>query len=244
MAAALLGWLAPGPGLRWLDLGCGTGTLSESVQQATGPGSVTGVDRSPEFVAFARRRLPGPGAQFGVADATALPFRDGSFDVVASGLVLNFLPDPARTLAEAARVTVPGGTVAAYVWDYAGRMQLIRQFWDAAAELDPAAQQGDQGERFPLCRPEPLAALFRIALAGVQVRELEIPTRFASFDDYWEPFLGAQGPAPAYAMSLPERDRERLRERLRARLPAAPDGTIALVARAWAARGTVLRAAE
>ena len=145
-------------------------------------------------------------------------------------------------LAEMARVTRTGGRVAAYVWDYAGRMEPMRRFWEAAAALDPSAAALDEGRRFPICRPEPLARLFRDAgLAGVEVRPIEVPTRFRDFDDYWAPFLGGQGPAPGYAMALDEPRRAMLREELRARLPAASDGSIPLVARAWAARGVAAR---
>jgi SAM-dependent methyltransferase len=152
--------------------------------------------------------------------------------------VLNFVPDPGQAVREMARVTRPGGRVAAYVWDYAGRMELMRHFWDAAAALDPAAAELDEGRRFGLCRPEPLARLLRDAgLAGVEVRPVEVPTRFRDFDDYWDPFLGGQGPAPGYASSLDEPRRAALRAALRARLPAAADGSIPLVARAWAAAG-------
>jgi SAM-dependent methyltransferase len=124
---------------------------------------------------------------------------------VVSGLVLNFVPDPALAAREMTRVARPGGRVAAYVWDYAGRMELIRHFWDAAAALDPAAAELDEGRRFGLCQPEPLGRLFRDAgLADVGVRPIEVATRFRDFDDYWDPFLGGQGPAPGYAMSLDE----------------------------------------
>jgi SAM-dependent methyltransferase len=243
VAGALLGWLDPPSGLHWLDLGCGTGVLAETVLRMTGPGTVSGVDRSTEFVAYACARLADPRTRFGVADATALPFPDASFDAVVSGLVLNFVPDPRRALAEAARVTRPGGLVAGYVWDYAGRMQLIRTFWEVAGELDPAARAQDEGVRFPVCQPEPLAAVFATGLTGVRVRGIEVPTVFRDFDDYWQPFLGGQGPAPAYLRSLPGPAQEQLRELLRDRLPAAPDGSIRLVARAWAARGTAPRQA-
>jgi hypothetical protein len=112
----------------------------------------------------------------------------------------------------------------------------MRAFWDAAAAVDPAAP--DEGPRFPLCRPEPLGAAFADAgLADVEVEAVEIPTRFRDFDDFWDPFLGGQGAAPAYAMSLPEPHRDALRERLRAGLPYGPDGAIDLTARAWAVRG-------
>lgn len=118
-------------------------------------------------------------------------------------------------------------------------MELMRIFWDAAVELDRDAAKLDEGVRFPLCRAEPLAQLFAGAgLRAVEVEPLDIPTPFADFDDYWQPFLGGQGPAPAYAMSLDEAARSRLRDRVRERLPIATDGSISLTARAWAARGT------
>ena len=139
-----------------------------------------------------------------------------------------------------ARVTGQGGTIAAYVWDYSGKMELMRHFWDAAGKLDPDAARMDEGVRFPLCRPEALEQLFAGAgLEAVEVRAIDIPTLFANFDDYWQPFLGGQGPAPAYAMSLDETARARLRDRIRARLPTEANGSISLTARAWAARARV-----
>ncbi len=152
--------------------------------------------------------------------------------------MLNFVPEPAQMVAEMARVTRVGETVAAYVWDYAGEMQLMRHFWDAAVALDPAARDLDEGRRFPLCQPDPLAALFRGAgLGDVVVRTIDVPTVFRDFDDYWTPFLGGQGPAPTYTMSLGEGRRIALRERIRSRLPISPDGSIHLTARAWGVRG-------
>lgn len=137
-----------------------------------------------------------------------------------------------------ARVTRPGGVVAVYVWDYADHMQLMRHFWDAAGALDPTARELDEGQRFPLCRPEPLAQLFQAAgLRAVATRAIDIPTVFRDFDDYWLPFLGGEGPAPGYATALSEERRAALRQRLRASLPIATDGSIQLVARAWAVRG-------
>jgi SAM-dependent methyltransferase len=238
VARELVAWLGVAGGAAWLDVGCGTGALSQTVLGAADPAEVVGLDPSARFVAHARERLAGPRARFAVADARALPVTGARFDAVVSGLVLNFVPDPPTAVREMARVTRAGGRVAAYVWDYAGRMELMRRFWEAAAALDPAAAELDEGRRFPICRPEPLARLFQDAgLAEVEVRPIEVPTRFRDFDDYWAPFLGGQGPAPGYAMALDEPRRVALREELRARLPAAPDGSIPLVARAWAARG-------
>jgi hypothetical protein len=114
----------------------------------------------------------------------------------------------------------------------------MRHFWDAAVALDPAAAELDEGRRFPLCRPEALEAAWRDAgLVEVQSRAIDVPTRFSRFEDYWSPFLGGAGPAPGYVATLSETDRGRLRDRLRAGLPADADGSIALVARAWAVRG-------
>jgi SAM-dependent methyltransferase len=180
-----------------------------------------------------------PRASFSVADAQALDRPDASFDVVASGLVLNFLPDQPRGVAEMGRVVRPGGLVAGYVWDYAGEMQLMRRSWDAAAELDPRAAELDEGRRMAGCNPADLAALFSGArLDDVEVRAIDVPTVFSDFDDYWTPFEGGQGPAPGYCASLPDERRAALRERLRQMLPARPDGSISLIARAWAVRGS------
>lgn len=174
--------------------------------------------------------------------ATAIPLDDASVDAVVSGLVLNFIPDPLAALAEMERVSSNGGTLGAYVWDYAGNMELMRHFWDAAVELNPDDANLDEGVRFPLCRAEALEGLFtRAGLHQPELTAIDIPTPFASFEAYWEPFLGGQGPAPAYAMSLDEATRARLRERLQQRLPVQMDGSIVLTARAWAVRATIVK---
>ena len=239
VAPRFLSWLERPPGRRWLDLGCGTGALCAAILDRCEPAAVIGVEPSAGFLETARANL-GARAELRQGDASAIPLADGEVDTVVSALVLNFIPDPAGAFREMARVAGPGGCIAAYVWDYAGKMDLMRQFWDAAVELDPAAAALDEGVRFPGSRRE--ALLTEFTDAGLQqpvVAAIEVPTLFASFDDYWQPFLGGQGPAPAYAMSLTESARERLRERLQERVPARPDGSLALTARAWAARGTV-----
>jgi SAM-dependent methyltransferase len=189
-------------------------------------------------VEHARAHIVDPRATFDVADAQAIPVESAQFDAAVSGLVLNFVPKPWLAVREMARAVRPEGLVAAYVWDYAGKMELMRHFWNAAVELDRAAMELDEGRRFPLCQPSPLTELFTQAgLREVQVLPIDVPTRFRDFDDYWTPFLGGQGPAPGYAMSLSEERREVLRDRIRARLPIVSDGSIELIARAWAVRG-------
>ncbi len=238
VAREFLGWLAVPACRRWLDVGCGTGALSQTILALADPSEVVGIDPSPAYVAFARHRVKGARIRFEVEDAQALQAAPASFDAVVSGLVLNFVSEPDRAVSEMARVARPGGTVAAYVWDYAEGMQLMRHFWDAAVALDPSAQELDEGRRFPLCEPEPLTDLFRRSgLEEVEVRAIDVPTVFRDFDDYWSPFLGGQAPAPGYAMSLSEERRAALRERIRAGLPTNPEGEHHLIARAWAVRG-------
>jgi len=210
--------------------------LSESILSSAAPHEVVGIDPSPAFVAFARARVQDPRVEFDLGDAQALGAASATFDAAVAGLVLNFVPD--RAVSEMVRVTRPGGTVAAYVWDYAEGMQMMRHFWDAAGTLDPKARGLDEGRRFILCKPEPLADLFRrTGLGEVEVRAIDVPTVFRDFDDYWSPFLGGHAPAPAYAMSLTQKRRAALRERIRANLPTNSEGEYHLTARAWAARG-------
>jgi SAM-dependent methyltransferase len=238
VAREFLGWLAVASGGRWLDVGCGTGALSETILSVAAPEEVVGVDPSPAFVAFARDRVKDPRVRFDIGDVRALRADPATFDAVVAGLVLNFVPESGRAVSEMARVTRPGGTVAAYVWDYAGGMQMMRHFWDAAVALDPAARELDEGSRFTLCRPGPLADLFRsTGLENVEVRAIDVPTVFHDFDDYWSPFLGGQAPAPTYAMSLSQEQRAALRKRIRANLPTNAEGEHHLTARAWAVRG-------
>ncbi len=238
VARGFLQWLGQPSWTDWLDVGCGTGVLAESILALCEPRTVTGIDASAGFIGFAIAHVQDERVHFTVADAQTIPLDTASFDGVVSGLVLNFLPDPRTAIAEMRRVARPGGVVAAYVWDYAEKMELMRYFWDAAVELNPSATDLDQRRRFQICNPEPLKDLFNAAgLQQVVVTAIEVPTVFRDFTDYWSPFLGGQGPAPAYAMSLTEAERATLQALLHHRLPIRANGSIHLLARAWAVRG-------
>lgn len=240
VAGEFLPWLGVAPNGDWLEVGCGTGVLSQAILDVAAPASLFALDRSAGFVAFAREHVRDARVRFELGDGHALPVEAARCDAVVSGLLLNFLAEPERALAEMLRAARPGATVAAYVWDYAGGMQFLRYFWDAAVALDPRAADLDEARRFPLCQPDVLADLFRGAgLREVAVRAIDVPTHFANFDAFWSPFLGGQGPAPSYLAALSAAQRDALRARLYETLPAAPDGSIALGARAWAVRGHV-----
>jgi len=240
VAREFVAWLALPPGLHWLDVGCGTGALSEAIVERCAPAALLGVDSSEGYVAHARARLGNQRVRFEVGDARRLPVVDRGFDAVVSGLVLNFVPETERALTEMCRAARFPGTVALYVWDYGQGMELMRYFWDAAVELDPAAVELDEGRRFALCHPSRLRALFAAAgVRAVHIRAIDVPTVFRDFDDFWTPFLGGQGPAPGYCLSLSEERRVALRDLVRSRLPVGADGTIRLIARAWAVRGMV-----
>jgi trans-aconitate methyltransferase len=241
VAPAFLSWLGISTRRRWLDVGCGTGALCAAILDRFSPAFVAGVEPSEPFLEKAKEHLADRVALCR-GTAAQIPLVGESVEVTVSGLVLNFVPDGRSALREMARVTVKGGAVGAYVWDYAGKMELMRFFWDSAIALNPDAAKLDQGVRFPLCRPEALTELFESAgLCQVTVTAVDIKTPFASFEDYWHPFLRGQGPAPAYAMALDKAARARLSERIRERIPRQADGSISLIARAWAVRAVVAR---
>jgi len=246
VAAAFVTWLDRPAGGRWIDVGCGTGALTGEILSSTEPASVVGVDPSEAFLEVARSRVSDPRARFALGAGDAIPADDDGADTTVAGLALNFAPDPQAMLVEMRRVTAAGGTVALYVWDYAEGMQMLRRFWSAAIELDPAASARDQTSgavdersRFAICAPDPLRRLAEAAgLVGIDVRAIEVPTVFRDFDDFWGPFLGGTGPGPSYVASLDADGRAALAAHLRATLPTAADGSIPLTARAWALRAT------
>jgi SAM-dependent methyltransferase len=240
LAPALVRFAQVNDGARVLDIGSGTGSLAASVASAAPASRIVGIDPAESFVRFANTRHGSERTRFEVGDAQRLGFEDDSFDVVLSMLVLNFIPDREKALDEMIRVTRPGGVVAAAVWDYGAGMEMLRVFWDEAVALRP--EDGARDERhMPLCREGELAAFWREhGLRDVSEQGLDVPTRFASFNDYWDPFLEKQGPAGAYVAQLAEPAREALKLRLRRRLLGdGPDREITLSARAWTVRGIV-----
>jgi SAM-dependent methyltransferase len=217
-------------GQRALDVGCGPGALTAELASRLGPAAVAAVDPSSSFVAAARARLPG--VAISRAAAEELPFADGEFDAALAQLVVHFMADPHAGLREMARVTRPGGAVAACVWDHAGDRGPLSLFWRAARELDPAAPDESSAAG---AREGDLARLLAAAgLAEVTEAELTVEVRHPSFLEWWYPFTGGVGHAGAYLIGLDPDHRERLRERCRELLPPAPF-TIAAIA--WAARG-------
>ena len=232
VAAEFVAWLDQPAGLRWLDVGCGTGALTSTILRTADPASVLGVDPSAGFVEYARKTVTDERASFEVRSAAELP--DGPYDAAVAGLVLNFIPERVEALR---RMREIGSTVAVYVWDYSDGMELMRYFFDAMIEVRPQDREQDEGLRFAFCTAHGLDGLFsESGFTTVDLREIVVPTEFASFDDYWQPFLGGQGVAPAYLRALDEPDQLALREAVRSRLPIEADGTIRLKAKAWAAK--------
>ena len=223
-----------------LDVGSGTGALAIAVAEAAPSARITGIDPSNTYVRYAQARAKSDRVRFLVGDAQQLEMADATFDKTLSLLVMNFIPDPARALREMIRVTRPGGIVSAAVWDYGEGMEMLRVFWDEAVALDPTVAKRDE-RNMPLCRSGELAALWRSnGLQQVEERPIAIDLAFDSFDDYWRPFLGGQGPAGAYATSLPPAARAALESRLRIRLlGGGSDRMFTLRGRAWAVKGGV-----
>jgi SAM-dependent methyltransferase len=231
-----LDWLAPPPGRRWLDVGCGNGAFTETLVVRCRPGAITGIDPSDEQLAFARRRPELQGAVFHRADAMALPFGDDSFDAAVMPLVIFFVPEPARGVAEMARVVAPGGLVAAYAWDmdgggfpYQALREEIRAF-GAAVPMPPSPEAS---------RMDSLRALWAGAsLERLETRQITVERSFADFDDYWDTILLGPSIGATFA-SLEAPAIAALRDRMRQRLAPDPTGRITVSGRAHAIRGVV-----
>lgn len=240
LAPEYVAWFGAPPGLRWLDVGCGTGAVTAAVLAAADPSEVVGIDPSPDFIAMATAAISDPRARFEVGDARDLPIETGSLDVAAAGLVVNHVPEPELAAAEMTRVVRPGGSVAAYVWDYTGEMQLIRIFWEGVDATGGADASRDLRPHYEIAKPDPFRKLFQSAgLNDVTVEPIDLPLHFPDFDDYWVPHTLA-GPAPVqrFVALLDDDGKVALREALRSMLPIAADGSIDLIGRAWALRGT------
>ena len=240
LAEPLLDFLAPGEG-DLLDVGCGTGSLAFAMQGRWPRRRVVGADISAAYVEQARGRAIGGAPSFDVAEAGDLPYADDSFAAAASQLVLSFVGDADRALTEMRRVVRSGGVIAAAVWDFRS-LVFQRLFWDSAAGVEPAAGTArDRLFSHPLGQPEGLVNLFRHGgLSAVTRASLTIRMDFASFDDYWTPLLGGQGPFSGFVAGLDAARRGRVEDLVRAAyLSGAPDGPRSLTATAWAARGIV-----
>jgi SAM-dependent methyltransferase len=225
-------------GERVLDVGTGTGVLAGALEKSGSSVQVVGIDPSEGFIAYARKSTPSPRITFEVGDAQALKFANGSFDRTVALLVMNFIPNHEKAIAEMRRVTRPQGVVGACVWDYDSGMQSLRIFWDEVIALDPGMEPKDE-RHMKLSRQGQLAALWtKAGLVNVEEKPLYINQDFTSFQDYWEPFLKGAGPAGAYVASLPDARRQQLEKRLRARvLGNQQDGPFRLSARAWCVKG-------
>lgn len=236
-AETFLDWLAPAPGLRWLDIGCGNGAFTELVAGRCAPAAVHGIDPSEAQLAYARTRPALRNiADFRPGDAMSLPFPDDSFDVAVMPLVIFFVPDPAKGVAEMARVVRPGGGVAAYAWDMPGGGFPYEALRDEMRTLGlpvPLPPSPDAS------RIDALRELWTSAgLQAVEPREITVRRRFNDFDDYWATILGGPSVGPQLAAMTPT-DAALLQTRLRARLPTEPDGRITCSARANAVKGQV-----
>jgi len=240
LATQFIKFVAIGESDSILDVGCGSGSLALAIADAFPSARVTGVDPSAAFIQHLQTKAPDERLRFAVGDAQALQWGDATFDKTVSQLVLNFVADRDTAVREMSRVTRPGGVVAAAVWDYSDGMRMLRVFWDEAVALEPALAARDE-RNMPLSKRGGLATLWRAAgLQDVEDQPIVIDLAFSSFDDYWTPFLGGQGPAGAYVASLSDAGRATLEGRLRDRLlNSRKDGPFVLQARAWAVKGVV-----
>jgi ubiquinone/menaquinone biosynthesis C-methylase UbiE len=238
VARQFIPWLDAAPGLNWLDVGAGTGILTQAILDQASPAKVVAVDLSPDLIELARQHIQDSRVELKVEDAAKIAYESPIFDVCIAGLVLNFLPSPEQGLSNMVAAVKSGGIVAAYVWDYSGRMEMMRHFWEAAGQVDPSAKEMEAAQQFALCRPENLRALFESAnLKAVDVIPIDVQTHFKDFDDYWLPFLAAQGSVSKYLRGISDDTRTAISNQLQKQLPITDDGSISLIARAWAVKG-------
>jgi SAM-dependent methyltransferase len=240
LAPHYIGFARVKNGERVLDVGAGTGALTSALEAVMSSGTLVGIDPSESFVRYAEKNAKSHRVTFEVGDAQALRFADASFDHTMAMLVMNFIPDHDKAVAEMRRVTRPHGIVSSCVWDYNAGMQSLRIFWDEVVALDPAAEPKDE-RNMMLTRQGQLGQLWRKAgLSNVQETSLTVDQSYVSFDDYWGPFLTGVGPGGAYVASRTADQRGQLEARLRKRLLGTrDDGAFALRAQVWCVRGEV-----
>ncbi|MGH2821507.1 MAG: class I SAM-dependent methyltransferase [Thermoleophilaceae bacterium] len=235
LAAAFLAAAAVREGQRALDVGCGSGALTEPLARLVGAENVVAVDPDASAVATCRGRLPQ--VEVRVAAAEELPFLDGQFDVVLAQLVMSLLSDADAGVSEMRRVARPGAVVATCVWDFGAGMTVLRTFWDAATPLDAGAVRHDQARTRPFASEAELRALWdRAGLREIVTGELNAGADYSSFEDLWEPLVAPDGSPGAYYATLEPRQRAALRQETWRRL-GSPTGPFRLTARAWYVRG-------
>ena len=243
VASDFIGWINQGNNLTWLDVGCGTGALSDAILKLKNPKKIIGIDPSESHIQFAKEKFKlNSNTSFFAGNATNIPLEDNSIEVIVSGLVLNFIGDINKAIAEIKRVCCNNGIVCGYVWDYKGKMEMMRYFWDAAISLSEDALEKDEAVRFPICNENMLRQLFQSeGLSNIETTIIDVPTVFKDFDDFWNPFLSGQAPAPGYCMSLTEAARQKLKQKIFESLPIENDGSIHLIARAIAVKAMTIK---
>ena len=241
IAVEFLKWLDKPVDLDWLEVGCGSGALTSAILKNASPTTLDAIDPSEGFVESTKRSVSDSRISVNIGTSEKLQFDNSSKDIVVSGLVLNFIDDKEKALAEMMRVARSTGTVAFYVWDYPGAgVEFMRYFWNAAVECDPEAKNFTEGARFSYCNEKDLLTIAKKAgLVNLKSTALEVLSVFNSFDDLWEPFTLGVGPAPGYCANLPSEQRDRIRETLYSHLPIQVDGSIQLKLRAWAISGNI-----
>ncbi|HEY6862917.1 MAG TPA: methyltransferase domain-containing protein [Burkholderiales bacterium] len=235
VAPQFLAWLGPKPRARWLDVGCGTGILAEALLDLCEPASVTGIDASAAQVAQAARGPARERAKFRQADAAELPFADAAFDIAVCALTLNFVPDPLRALREMRRVTVPGGAIGAYVWDFGRELspsgplrEAMRAFGAEVPAIPGTAHSG----------LDALESLFaRAGLRSIETRTIDVTLAYSGFEDFWQAQTPGYSPTAKIVDAMAEGERRRLKRAVQEALPTGPDGRIEYAARANAVRG-------